>query len=297
MSESESELQALREGIDKGRGLYGHRYYGIEISDENFDEANMTGVGFEDTTFTNCSFVKADLCQLDLRGNTTFKSCNFDGANFEGSEMERDKDGIIKFINCSMIEVSMDNVEASGFGMIGCNLVGSSFHLAKFKDFKFARCLMERTIWTRAALNGMEAQKKGGFLKCDLQGANFTGAKMHNLTLDKVDFTGTRTPNLSDVENVQIGMIIIRPYMKEVSCVPGSAAISTFKTLKPSGRVIALGPAGHGGEYYPQGGWNGHLGYHNNPHHSNYRAPEPPDKKAHLYSNYDFDNLGVNNGQ
>lgn len=148
-----------------------------------FDDQQYTGVSylekkliqteFNNCTFQNCDFSKADLTESDFV-NCRFEECNFAMVKLQKSGMKN-----VCFTGCKLIGANFDTCSDFLFSaqFQKCVLDYASFVAKKIKQTRFNDCSMKEVDFSDADLSSSV------FEGCDLSGAVF-----HNTNLEKADF-------------------------------------------------------------------------------------------------------------
>ena len=147
------------------------------MTDENFTSEDfregLKDKDFDNCVFTSCSFVTADLSNLNFF-ECIFISCDFSNAKFSNTSLKE-----VMFKNSKLlgIDFSVLNPFLLSFSFEGCILNYSSFFKLKIKKTNFKKCSLLEVDFAEAKL------EESVFSECDLSGAIF-----EYTNLEKADF-------------------------------------------------------------------------------------------------------------
>ncbi|WP_232661965.1 pentapeptide repeat-containing protein [Pseudonocardia sp. TRM90224] len=170
-----------------------------DASDPEVDAALAAGAGPK--VFRRCTFVEADLTELDLSG-IGFEQCTMTGARFTGSDL----DGV-QFVGGSLAGADLTRTDLTDAAFEGVDLTGARFTASLLTDTTFDECRLIGADLTslrgvamtfrfdRSTLqlaNLQDAVLKGlRFVEVDLSEADLRGADLRETTFTRCQLRGT----------------------------------------------------------------------------------------------------------
>lgn len=139
-------------------------YNDRQFKGENFAEQEIAAFEYENCTFINCVFTKADLSQTEFE-NCEFEDCDLSLAKLQGTAF-RD----VTFTNCKLLGLHFENCNnfSLSFTFKNCVLNFASFYKMKLKNICFEDCKLEETDFVETDLT------KAVFKNCELKRASFS---------------------------------------------------------------------------------------------------------------------------
>ncbi len=126
---------------------YGDHISGFDLSNTNFEQANLSGADFHDTNLSGVSFRNAKLERINL-SNANLQQADFRGADLSGANLSR----------TDLSNLNFQYANLSGANLQNTNLRGTNFHSADLSD---------------TDLSSLDLRK------ADLQSANLRNANLH----------------------------------------------------------------------------------------------------------------------
>lgn len=144
-----------------------------EFNKIDFDIFPLKKGNYENCTFTNCSFVEADLSQ------TVFDTCRFIACDMSMAKVSQTAFRNVVFKDTKMLGIDFSICHKIGlsFSFENCMLNLASFYQTKIKKSHFENCQLHEVDFVEADLSEVV------FNHCDL-----LGAKFEQSILEKTDF-------------------------------------------------------------------------------------------------------------
>ena len=199
---------------------------GMTLSGVDFSGAFLESVNFSACTLDGASFENAVLAHANLRG-ASLENIRATGANLGGASVESaDLDGAVLrgtiLTGASFVGSSMTDVDLTSSVLDRCVIERVDFSRAVLARCTFQEVSLREVIFTRADLEWAT------FIKCDMSGLDFSGARLDNATLyesvaDDANLAGVhakalRVVGASSMKRVDFtGAVLDRATMREVS--------------------------------------------------------------------------------
>jgi uncharacterized protein YjbI with pentapeptide repeats len=148
--------------------------------------ADLEQVQMRAVRCTSAQFTGADL-QRARMVDVVFERCELSGVRFDESSLTR-----VEFRDCRMSGTQFNACRMADVRVIGCRLDGSSFRMATGERVWFVD-----SVLARAELRAAEL-KWARFERCELEGADFTQARIPDASLH-----GSRLDGLRGVDGLQ----------------------------------------------------------------------------------------------
>lgn len=145
----------------------------MNVEGMDFSGQKITTLEYEETTFLNCNFSKADLSGVAFI-DCTFKSCDMSLAKVNNTAFNN-----AQFINCKLLGIDFSRCKdfLLSFSFDTCTLDFASFYKKKIKKTIFKNCSIKEVDFNETDLT------ESKFIECDL-----TLAVFQQSILEKVDF-------------------------------------------------------------------------------------------------------------
>ncbi|MBD2184005.1 pentapeptide repeat-containing protein [Planktothrix sp. FACHB-1355] len=193
-------------------------FYGLNLSNADFTDANLSKRQFIRTNFMFTNFTKADLSK------TKFEEVNFTNANLSGANLEKAEFKEVNFTNANISGANLEkaeftNVNFQNANFSNANLVGmklyydrADFSGANFTDTKIADVdKYTKQIYLTTQI--CQADFKNTVLnRTDFRGVNLIRADFRGAKLERTDFRNAILDN-ANFENV----IFAGSYLQNVS--------------------------------------------------------------------------------
>ncbi len=159
---------------------------------EDFTIKKSAKQEFENCTFINCNFSKADL------SNDDFMDCHFKGCNMSMAIIDNTGIKNIRFTNCKLMGVDFSRCNNFNFSAVfeNCPMDYCSFFQKKMKKSSFTECSLKEADFTETDLT------QAVFKDCDLLSATF-----FSTILEKADFRTARNyaldPELNKIKKAK----------------------------------------------------------------------------------------------
>jgi uncharacterized protein YjbI with pentapeptide repeats len=192
-------------------------FSGADLTGASFYETTMPNANFQGANCTRASFIYTKMHNAKFQGATISKS-NFGGADLTGADFSGLKMTDVSFEEANLTKANFSNTKIiidSSTEFIQANFTDANFSGANFIGYAdFTGGIFKNTNFKNAIINGSfkaavdrnrDPEGKSSFFEnVDFTNANlekiyFNADKDKQITLNNVNFTGTKFPNNRDI--------------------------------------------------------------------------------------------------